>query len=134
MFKTRRRGLSFIEVVTSIVLIGIISTALLASVSIITRTLKLTTDYTALKIYATNKFETIQTDLEIGEEGGKDPIDAINYNDGMSFFCALTEITENFCAAQGKAAAMHTASAAILISRIIIFVLLIIPDRSLLCQ
>lgn len=81
LMQTRRRGLSFIEVITSIVIIGIVSTALLATVSIITRTVSLTTDYMALKIYAANKFETIQTDLEIGEDGGKSPIDAINYND-----------------------------------------------------
>lgn len=76
-----RRGLSFIETVSSLVVIGLLGGAILATVSVLTQNTRETTMYTNMKVEIVNLIETIQSDLETGYEGGVDPIDSIDYND-----------------------------------------------------
>lgn len=76
-----RRGLSFIETVSSLVVIGLLGGAILATVTVLTQNTRETTMYTNMKVEIVNLIETIQSDLETGYEGGVDPIDSIDYND-----------------------------------------------------
>lgn len=76
-----RRGLSFIETVSSLVVIGLLGGAILATVAVLTQNTRETTMYTNMKVEIVNLIETIQSDLETGYEGGVDPIDSIDYND-----------------------------------------------------
>ena len=76
-----RRGLSFIETVSSLVVIGLLGGTILATVAVLTQNTRETTMYTNMKVEIVNLIETIQSDLETGYEGGVDPIDSIDYND-----------------------------------------------------
>lgn len=76
-----RRGLSFIETVSSLVVIGLLGGAILATVAVLTQNTRETTMYTNMKVEIVNLIETIQSDLETGYEGGVDHIDSIDYND-----------------------------------------------------
>ena len=76
-----RRGLSFIETVFSLVVIGLLGGAIIATVAVLTQNTRETTMYTNMKVEIVNLIETIQSDLETGYEGGVDPIDSIDYND-----------------------------------------------------
>lgn len=76
-----RRGLSFIETVSSLVVIALLGGAILATVAVLTQNTRETTMYTNMKVEIVNLIETIQSDLETGYEGGVDSIDSIDYND-----------------------------------------------------
>lgn len=76
VYLKRRRGMSFIEVICSLVIIGMLSTAVMASVSILSKATASTVHYTALRMDAVHRIDTIQGDLEDGLE-----IDSLSYND-----------------------------------------------------
>lgn len=77
----RRRGLSFIEIIVSLVIIGLLGSAVFASAAILNKNTKETMAYTEMRIQVINTIETIQADLEAGYEGGAEPIDAKDYSD-----------------------------------------------------
>lgn len=77
----RRRGLSFIEIIVSLVIIGLLGSAVFASAAILNKNTKETMAYTEMRIQVINTIETIQADLEAGSEGGAEPIDAKDYSD-----------------------------------------------------
>ena len=62
-----RRGVSFIEVISSIIIVAIISGAIIKAGMLMINTAKDATGYTKLRIFATNTIERIQDDLENGE-------------------------------------------------------------------
>jgi hypothetical protein len=74
----RRRGLSFVEIVSSLVVIALMGGAVIATVAVLTQNSRETAMYTKMKVEMVNLIETIQSDLERGYDGGADPID---YND-----------------------------------------------------
>ena len=77
----RRRGLSFVEIVSSLVVIALMGGAVIATVAVLTQNSRETAMYTKMKVEMVNLIETIQSDLERGYDGGADPIDSIDYND-----------------------------------------------------
>lgn len=74
--RNRRRGLSFIEVITSLVMIAMMITIVVAMVGVMRGNMQTTMAYTDMKMYGVNTLETLQMDLEQGVQ-----IDAENYND-----------------------------------------------------
>ena len=73
----RRRGLSFVEIVSSLVVIALMGGAVIATVAVLTQNSRETAMYTKMKVEMVNLIET----MERGYDGGADPIDSIDYND-----------------------------------------------------
>lgn len=72
----RRRGMSFIEVISCVIVVALLCSIIIGSASVLRNYMKDTVDYTTMKLYAVDKIESIQADLERGVE-----IDVQNYND-----------------------------------------------------
>lgn len=72
----RRKGMSFIEIISSLVIIAMISGAVISSGSLVVQSSKEIAQYSRLRVYATNKIEQIENDLESGED-----ITSIDYNE-----------------------------------------------------
>ena len=72
----RRRGLSFVEVIISLVVVALVTMTVIAFSSIIKTNTMYMRSYTVLNAYAIDKLDRIQNDLEHGVE-----IEAENYND-----------------------------------------------------
>ena len=63
-----RKGVSFIELVSSIVVITMICASVIYAGDIVVKSSKDITYYTRLRAYATNKIEEIENDLESGTD------------------------------------------------------------------
>lgn len=72
----RHRGMTFVEVIASLLIVAMLSSATIAAGGLFLKSTQQITSYAKVKIYAVNMLERIQTDLEDGEV-----IDALDYND-----------------------------------------------------
>jgi len=72
----RRRGMSFIEVICSVVVGALTCVMMIAVTNASSQMLRSARVYTQMKVYTASKIEQIQVDLEAGHV-----IDAENYND-----------------------------------------------------
>lgn len=72
----RRRGMSFIEVVTSLVIISMLGVAVIGMAAILKNNTADTMAYTQMKVAAVDILDTIQTDIEAGFE-----VDSLSYMD-----------------------------------------------------
>lgn len=77
----KRRGLSFVEVLSSLIIVSMLTVIVLASFSIITSNTKDSLAYSRLKFCGTNLIETMQRDVELSAKGEGSPIDTIDYSD-----------------------------------------------------
>lgn len=74
--KRTHRGISFVEVVSCLLIVALMCTMMLSMTSAIAASNKETANYNLLRNYAVSVFEKLHTDLENGEL-----IDSINYDD-----------------------------------------------------
>ena len=92
----RRRGMTLIEAVFSLLFVTLVSVTIVASMQIAANQLESTRNYTTLRTYAVNKIETLHMALEEGHE-----IDEENYNDngeesGVHANVDVTELNKAF--------------------------------------
>lgn len=72
----RRRGMSFIEVVTSLVIISMLGVAVIGMAAILKKNTADTSAYTQMKVEAVDILDAIQADIEAGFE-----VDSLSYID-----------------------------------------------------
>lgn len=77
----RRRGLSFIEVISSMLIIALLTGMVLGIVSVMSQSTKEALEYTELKIYEMKRLEEIRNDLEMSMEYLANPIDTVDYSE-----------------------------------------------------
>lgn len=92
----RRRGMSFIEVLTSLVVTVLMVSMLLSTISILRKTNEKSKVYSHLNMYVVNKLDEIHVDCDAGVV-----IDAENYNDdgttsGVWADVIITDVADGF--------------------------------------
>lgn len=82
-YKRYRRGISLLEVVVSLAIITLLSSLVVASVSVSLRHTQTTKAYTAMKVYAVDLLGRIEADMEAhaADPAGAQEIIYIDYND-----------------------------------------------------
>ena len=77
----RRRGLSFVETVISIVILTMIIGMTLGIMSVLTRMTQKTKDFSELRVYEITKLAKIRDDLEMSMNFKASPIDMVDYSE-----------------------------------------------------
>ena len=86
--RRRRKGMSFIEVIASLLIISMMCGTVIAMGSVLKSNARETSGYMRLRTYATTTINTIQTDLESNLE-----IDSLSYSDYTGTNGVLSDIT-----------------------------------------
>lgn len=79
--RSRRRGMSLVEVVVSVLVLTLLVGITIGIMSILTNLTRQTKDYTDLRIYQISRLAKIRDDLELSLEYKQNPITMIDYSE-----------------------------------------------------